>query len=189
MSCTSRSKRARFSGPRRGNEVRHVERVRSVGAARLLAGLRRARVRGPSEVISTKITTIAPRTTRRGWGPGRCGRPPCRAAKARCAAYQRLTSVSITTPVRAASEKKATLRWPKRLLIILRAYWKHEHPCAPWLFSGPTGSHLAAEVARTGASAGTSRAVLVGSALDSIHLSGGARRSPYLGCQQVKLPG
>lgn len=35
-----------------------------------------------------------------------------------------------------------------RLLVILRAYWKQERPRAPWLFSGRTGNHLAAEVAR-----------------------------------------
>lgn len=36
-----------------------------------------------------------------------------------------------------------------RLLVILRAYWKHERPRAPWLFAGRTGNHLAPEVART----------------------------------------
>lgn len=35
-----------------------------------------------------------------------------------------------------------------RLLTILRAYWKHERPHAPWLFAGRTGNHLQAEVAR-----------------------------------------
>lgn len=35
-----------------------------------------------------------------------------------------------------------------RLLIILRAYWKHERPPAPWLFAGRTGNHIAPEVAR-----------------------------------------
>lgn len=35
-----------------------------------------------------------------------------------------------------------------RLLVTLRAYWKHERPRAPWLFAGRTGNHLAADVAR-----------------------------------------
>lgn len=35
-----------------------------------------------------------------------------------------------------------------RLLVILRAYWKHVRPSAPWLFAGRTRNHLAPEVAR-----------------------------------------
>lgn len=35
-----------------------------------------------------------------------------------------------------------------RLLIILRAYWKHERPSAPWLFAGRTGNHIAPGIAR-----------------------------------------
>ncbi len=35
-----------------------------------------------------------------------------------------------------------------RLLLILRAYWKHERPPAPWLFAGRTGNHIAPDVAR-----------------------------------------
>lgn len=35
-----------------------------------------------------------------------------------------------------------------RLLTLLRAYWKHERPRAPWLFASRTGTHLSAEVAR-----------------------------------------
>jgi site-specific recombinase XerD len=35
-----------------------------------------------------------------------------------------------------------------RLLVILRAYWKHERPAAPWLFAGHTGNHLHPQVAR-----------------------------------------
>lgn len=35
-----------------------------------------------------------------------------------------------------------------RLLVILRAYWKHERPAAPWLFAASTGNHLAPAVAR-----------------------------------------
>lgn len=35
-----------------------------------------------------------------------------------------------------------------RLLVILRDYWKHARPPAPWLFAGRTGNHLAANVAR-----------------------------------------
>jgi integrase/recombinase XerD len=34
------------------------------------------------------------------------------------------------------------------LLAILRAYWRHERPAAPWLFAGRTGNHLAPDVAR-----------------------------------------
>jgi site-specific recombinase XerD len=35
-----------------------------------------------------------------------------------------------------------------RLLVILRAYWKHERPTAPWLFAAMTGNHITPEVAR-----------------------------------------
>jgi site-specific recombinase XerD len=35
-----------------------------------------------------------------------------------------------------------------RLLVTLRAYWKHERPPAPWLFAGKTGNHISPEVAR-----------------------------------------
>jgi integrase/recombinase XerD len=35
-----------------------------------------------------------------------------------------------------------------RLLVILRAYWKHARPPAPWLFAGRTGRPIAAAVAR-----------------------------------------
>jgi integrase/recombinase XerD len=35
-----------------------------------------------------------------------------------------------------------------RLLHLLRAYWKHERPPAPWLFAGRTGKPLAPGVAR-----------------------------------------
>ncbi len=35
-----------------------------------------------------------------------------------------------------------------QLLAILREYWKHERPCAPWLFAGRSGNHLSPEVAR-----------------------------------------
>lgn len=35
-----------------------------------------------------------------------------------------------------------------RLLVILRAYWKHERPPAPWLFASKTGNHISPKVAR-----------------------------------------
>lgn len=47
-----------------------------------------------------------------------------------------------------------------QLLVILRAYWKHDRPKAPWLFAGRTGNHIAPEVARKAFKQAAARAKL-----------------------------
>ena len=51
--------------------------------------------------------------------------------------------------VRDKGGKERLVMLSPRLLVILRAYWKHARPPAPWLFTGRTGRPIAAEVART----------------------------------------
>jgi site-specific recombinase XerD len=50
--------------------------------------------------------------------------------------------------VRGKGGKERLVMLSPRLLVILRAYWKQEHPKAPWLFAGNTGNHIAPDVAR-----------------------------------------
>lgn len=50
--------------------------------------------------------------------------------------------------VRGKGGKERLVMLSPRLLVILRAYWKHARPPAPWLFTGRTGRPIAAEVAR-----------------------------------------
>ena len=47
-----------------------------------------------------------------------------------------------------------------RLLATLRAYWRHERPCAPWMFAARTGRHVATEVARRAFKQAAARAEL-----------------------------